>query len=86
MNDDTVEYKGYTIVAAPAVDASGRWFGAYRISKDGQTIRTREHIFPGFLYFDAALNDTIEHAKLEIDYLSAGSSAAPVSGASDQAQ
>ena len=73
MNDETVEYQGYTITAAPAVDASGRWFGAYQISKDGQTIRTREHVFPGFLYFDAALNDTIEHAKLEIDYLSAGS-------------
>jgi hypothetical protein len=86
MQDETIEYKGFTIAAAPTVDASGRWFGAYRISRDGQSIRIREHIFPGFLYFDASFNDSIEHAKLEIDYLSAGEGSAPASGTPPRAR
>lgn len=70
MNSEQVEYKGYTIVPLPSKGSGDEvWFGGYRISKDGATIRTRENISPGFFYFDAARNESIEYAKIEIDHL-----------------
>jgi hypothetical protein len=65
---ERVEYKGYVIVAMPVLGAGERWYGGYQIAKDGRTVSARDHIFPGFFYFDAARTDSIEYAKTEIDY------------------
>jgi hypothetical protein len=69
MEHQSVEYKGHVILPKPVCENEGRCFGGYEISKDGVVIRVRENIFPGFLYPDAAVTDSIEHAKLEIDNL-----------------
>jgi hypothetical protein len=53
----------------PAMGAGERYYGGYEIARNGATIRARKNLFPGFFYFDAARNDSIEHAKLEIDSL-----------------
>lgn len=71
MEHQPVEYKGFVILPIPACDAEGRYYGGYEISKDGKVIDVREDIFPGFFYLDAAVTDSIEHAKLEIDNLAA---------------
>ncbi len=69
MNDPEIDYKGYRIYAAPMCGNDGKWYGAYDITKDGTSIRSRTHVFPGFLYREAAAEDSIEQAKLEIDEL-----------------
>jgi hypothetical protein len=69
MDDQSIEYKGHTIFPEPVCGTEGRWFGGYKIARDGNIIRSRTNIFPGFLYCDAAHEDSIEHAKLEIDNL-----------------
>ncbi len=67
MDNQHVEYKGFTIVSMPSGGTDGTWFGGYEILKDGVSISVRKNIFPGFHYFPAARDDSIEHAKLEID-------------------
>lgn len=69
MNSKSIEYKGYVIY--PAVQSTdAMWYGGYEITKNGLPIRMRKRIYPGFPYSDAAWNDSIEHAKAEIDNLS----------------
>jgi hypothetical protein len=65
---ERVEYKGYVIVAAPVIGAGECWYSGYQIMKNGRTVSARDHIFPGFFYFDPALTNSIEYAKMEIDY------------------
>lgn len=68
MNTEPVKYKGYTIFPAPSQNTGcSIWYAGYEITKDGSPVSIRKHIFPGFLYSDAALTDSIEHAKMEID-------------------
>lgn len=67
MDTQHVAYKDYTIYPMPSCGTESRWYGGYEISKNGAVIRTRKNIFPGFLYFSAARDDSIETAKLEID-------------------
>jgi hypothetical protein len=69
MDTEDLEYKGFTIFPMPAMGAGERYYGGYEIARNGTTIRARKNLFPGFFYFDAARNDSIEHAKLEIDSL-----------------
>ena len=64
---EQIEYKGYVIQPLPSGEEDGWYFGGYEISKDGRTVAVRRNIFPGFCYFNAALVDSIEHAKLEIE-------------------
>jgi hypothetical protein len=67
MDNLDVEYRGYTIVPKPEGGTDGTWFGGYEILKDGALVSSRSGIAPPFLYQEAACNDSIEHAKLEID-------------------
>ncbi|MDB5838578.1 MAG: fructosamine kinase family protein [Herminiimonas sp.] len=67
-----VEFQGYLIVTKPD-ESGGKWYGGYELVKDGSVVRSRNHIYPGFFYFDAACEDSIEHAKLEIENLGGGS-------------
>jgi hypothetical protein len=67
MYKQHLEYQGYRILAKPSCDSGGRWYGGYKITKGGVTICTRDKLFPGFLYSEAAYTDSIEHAKLEVD-------------------
>ncbi len=71
MDNEHLEYKGYTIFPIPAMGTGGVWYGGYEIAKSGTTVRVRRNVFPGFFYFDAARTDSIEHAKLEIDNIAA---------------
>ncbi|KIF79912.1 hypothetical protein [Noviherbaspirillum autotrophicum] len=64
-----VKYKGYTIFPMPALSAGALWLGGYEITKDGTPVSVRKNIFPGFFYSEAAWNDSIGHAKIEIDNL-----------------
>lgn len=70
MQAQRIEYKGYLIQPLASPEDVGRHYGAYEITKDGKMVSARANIFPGFVYRDAALADSIEHAKLEIDNLS----------------
>jgi hypothetical protein len=67
MNTPQVEYKGYVISPTLTCDATGKYFGGYAILKGANVLSRRENLFPGFFYTDAARDDSIEHAKLEID-------------------
>lgn len=69
MHDQRIEYKGYVIEPIPPPEDAGRYDGGYEISKDGKIVSIRKNIFPGCFYFDAAVTESIEHAKLEIDNL-----------------
>ncbi len=69
MNNTHVDYKGYRIWPKPSCGADGKWYGGYDIVKDDAPVSTRTTIFPGFLYVDAATEDSIEQAKIEIDNL-----------------
>jgi len=69
MDSEHVKYKGYTIFPMPAENGGAIWYGGYEITKDGTPVCIRKNIFPGFFYSDAARNDSIEHAKIEIDNL-----------------
>ncbi len=69
MDRQQVEYKGYTILPAAIPEGEDMYFGGYEISKDGKIVSVRKNIMPGFFYRDAALIDSIEHAKLEIENL-----------------
>jgi hypothetical protein len=70
MCDQIMDYKSYRIVPKPTASGTDEiWFGGYEISKDGRTISSRTHIYPGFPYFKAACIDSIEHAKIEVDNL-----------------
>ncbi|MDB5764434.1 MAG: fructosamine kinase family protein [Herminiimonas sp.] len=69
MDHQRVDYKGHVILPMPACEKEGRCYGGYEISKDGEVISVRKNIFPGFFYLDAAVEDSVEHAKLEIDSL-----------------
>jgi hypothetical protein len=71
MDIKSVDYKGYMIYPMPIQGSEAMWYGGYEITKNGLPIRRRKKIFPGFLYQDAAWNDSIEHAKIEIDNLRA---------------
>jgi hypothetical protein len=64
-----ITYKGYAILSSIHCDSKGKFYGSYEIRKDGVVFRFRENIFPGSFYSDAAREDTVEHAKLEIDNL-----------------
>jgi hypothetical protein len=67
MSTQQVDYKGYIILPSLQCDSEGRFYGCYEIEKDGVIYRSRKNLFPGFFYSDAAREDSIEHAKLEID-------------------
>jgi hypothetical protein len=67
MLQERFEYKGYTIVPMPVSGDGETWFGGYEIMKNGEKVRKRTNIFPGFFYVDAAHNDSVERAKAEID-------------------
>ncbi|TCS32585.1 hypothetical protein EDC30_1219 [Paucimonas lemoignei] len=69
MDHQPVEYKGYTILPIAIPEGEDLYFGGYEISKDGKVVRVRKKTMPGFFYRDAALTDSIEHAKLEIENL-----------------
>jgi hypothetical protein len=69
MQAQRIAYKGYQIQPITTAEDVGRYYGAYEISKDGRVVSARSNIFPGFFYRDAAVADSIEHAKLEIDNL-----------------
>jgi len=69
MEPGRVEYKGYVIQPLLVSEIEGRYESGYEISKHGKVVRIREHIFPGSFYRSAALTNSIEHAKLEIDSL-----------------
>ena len=69
MENDWFEYKGYTIVPMPVTDDGELWYGGYEIMKDGKMVSERDRIFPCFLYYAAAHNDSIGHAKMEIENL-----------------
>jgi hypothetical protein len=64
-----IEYRGYTIRPRPVTDNGELWFGGYEIRKNGEVVRERSNIFPGFFHFGAACSDSIEHAKIEIENL-----------------
>jgi len=66
-----MDYKGYHVVVKPSSQGDGFWLGGYEILRNGQMVRNRTNVFPGFLYFEAACTDSIEHAKIEIDNLRA---------------
>lgn len=74
MCDQTMEYKGYQIVPKPTCEGDGTWIGGYDILKDGRIVSSRRNIFPRTRYFKAACADSIEHAKIEIENLVAGTS------------
>jgi hypothetical protein len=67
MEHQRVDYKGHVILPMPVCEKEGMCYGGYEISKDGTVISVRKNIFPGFFYLDAAVEDSVEHAKLEID-------------------
>jgi hypothetical protein len=69
MDHQRVEYKGYAILPMAFPEGEDMYYGGYEISKDGKIIRVRKNIRPGFFYRDAALIDSVEHAKLEIENL-----------------
>jgi hypothetical protein len=69
MEHQRVEYRGYVIEPMPAFENQGRYEGGYEISKGGKVIRVRRNIFPGSFYVAAAITDSIERAKAEIDNL-----------------
>jgi len=70
----SIEYKGCVILPITTsttfeTDSESMYRGGYEISKDGKTLRVRRNLFPKFFYIDAAVTDSIEYAKLEIDNL-----------------
>jgi hypothetical protein len=65
--DQPVEYKGYTIFPVPSRGADGKWYSGYRLDKGGAAFNARDNIFPGFLYYESACADSVEHAKIQID-------------------
>lgn len=69
MESQQVEYRGYVIQPLLVFETEGRYSGGYEISRYGKLVRIRENIFPGSFYRSAALTNSIEHAKLEIDSL-----------------
>ncbi|WP_194726908.1 hypothetical protein [Noviherbaspirillum malthae] len=69
MDHQQVEYKGYGIRPIAVPQGEDMYFGGYEISKDGKVVSVRKNIMPGFFYRDAALIDSVEHAKLEIENL-----------------
>lgn len=69
MDQQQVEYKGYAILPMVTPEGEDMYFGGYEISKDGKVVSVRKNIMPGFFYRDVALNDSVEHAKLEIENL-----------------
>jgi hypothetical protein len=73
MSDQIMNYRGYQVVLKPTCEGDGMWFGGYDIRKNGETLRSRTNLFPGFLYFKAACTGSLERAKIEIDNLAAGS-------------
>lgn len=76
METQHIMYKGYVIVPLPSQGAGEQWHSGYEIRKGEVPIRVRRNLDPGMYYSDAALNESIERAKLEIDNL-AGAGAAP---------
>lgn len=64
-----VDYKGFTILPKPTRGNDGKWYGGYDIQKDALPVSTRTYIFPGFLFESPAAEDSIEHAKTEVDNL-----------------
>ena len=68
-NHPAVEYKGFGIAPKPTRGSDGKWYGGYDIMKDAMPVSTRTHIFPGFLFEMPAAEDSIEHAKIEVDNL-----------------
>lgn len=76
MQIEKVEYKGYTIRPLPSHESDDQWYSGYHILKDNVTVTVREHIFPAFFYEGAARTESIELAKMEIDYRAGASIAA----------
>lgn len=74
METEQITYKGYVIVPLPSQGAGEQWHSGYEIRKDGVPVRVRHNLDPGVYYSDAALHESIERAKLEIDNI-AGSGA-----------
>ena len=69
MDHQQVQYKGYAILPIAIPEGKDMYFGGYEISKNGKIVSVRKNIMPGFFYRDAALRDSVEHAKLEIENL-----------------
>lgn len=69
MDQLRIPYKGCVIRPMPMPESEGWYYGGYEISKDGKVIRTRQNVFPGSYYHNAAVAQSIEHAKLEVDNL-----------------
>jgi hypothetical protein len=69
MEAHQLEYRGYVIHPLLVSETEGRYESGYEISKHGKVVRTRANVFPGSFYRSAALTNSIEHAKLEIDSL-----------------
>ncbi len=65
----TQEYKGYSITPLPPIERDGGFYGGYEIDKDGAPVSRRTELFPVLQYESAALTESIEHAKIEIDNL-----------------
>ena len=63
-----VEYKGYVIVATPVIGAGECWYSGYQIMKNGRQSARETISFRDFSTFDPALTNSIEYAKIEIDY------------------
>ena len=64
-----VDYKAYSILPKATRGNDGKWYGGYDILKDAVPVSTRTYIFPGLHYASPAAEDSIEHAKTEVDNL-----------------
>jgi hypothetical protein len=69
MDHQQVDYKGYAILPITIPEGEGLYFGGYEIAREGKIVSVREKIMPGYFYRDAALSDSVAHAKLEIENL-----------------
>lgn len=69
MGSSPVEYKGCVILPMATRQSEDWHNGAYEIWKDGELVRFRINLFPGSFYRSAAVAQSIEDAKLEIDNL-----------------
>lgn len=68
-SEHTQTYRGYFITPLPPVEKDGGFYGGYEIERGGLPVSRRTELFPVTQYERAALTESIEHAKLEIDNL-----------------
>ncbi|TFW09831.1 hypothetical protein E4K72_03985 [Oxalobacteraceae bacterium OM1] len=69
MLPEPTQYRGYIILPTPQRERNGEYSGGYAILKAGTVVRIRERVFPARLYLRAAIAESVQHAKLEIDFL-----------------